>query len=231
MKINENLPVIKQNILKACEKSGRKPEDVTILAVTKTMGTEDINRAIELGIVNVGENRVQEFLSKYDYVDKRANWHIIGHLQKNKVKYIADKVSMIHSVESYDLAKEIDRQCKKHDKIMDVLVEVNVSGEESKSGITPAEAPDFIKSISAFENIRVKGLMTMAPLGAPEEKLTEVFSALKKLSVDIAEKNIDNVSVEILSMGMTNDYEVAIEEGATMVRVGTGIFGERDYTI
>ena len=148
MKIDENLPVIKENIRRACEKCGRDVNDVTILAVTKTMDAQNINRAIELGLVNIGENRVQELLEKYDLVDKRAVWHIIGHLQKNKVKYIADKVSMIHSVESFELAKEIDKQCKKFGRVMDILVEVNVSGEESKSGISPDEAKDFVREIS-----------------------------------------------------------------------------------
>jgi len=224
MKIDENLPHIKENILKACEKCKRKPEDVTILAVTKTMGVEDINRAIELGIVNVGENRVQEFLSKYDDVDKRAIWHIIGHLQKNKVKYIADKVSMIHSVDSYDLAKEIDRQCKKHNKVMDVLIEVNVSGEESKGGIKPSEAIGLIREVAHLQNVRVKGLMTMAPLDAPEEELHEVFSGLYKLSGDIAKEEIEGVTMDCLSMGMSNDYVIAIEENATMIRLGRSLF-------
>lgn len=224
MKIDENLPVIKENILKACEKSGRKPEDVTILAVTKTMDAQNINRAIELGIVNVGENRVQELLSKYDDVDKRAVWHLIGHLQKNKVKYIADKVSMIHSVDSYELAKEIDRQCKKHNRVMDVLVEVNVSGEESKGGITPLEAPELVKNISQFENIRIKGLMTMAPLEAKEEELQSVFSGLYKLSVDIEKEKINNVTMQHLSMGMSNDYVTAIMENATIIRLGRCLF-------
>lgn len=224
MKIDENLPVIKENIRRTCEKCGRNPEDITILAVTKTMDAENINRAIELGLVNIGENRVQELLSKYDSVDKRAVWHIIGHLQKNKVKYIADKVSMIHSVESEELAKEIDRQCRKHGRVMDILVEVNVSGEESKSGISPAEALEFVRKISVLENVRVKGLMTMAPLDAGEEELHEIFSDLYKISVDISAEKLDNVTMDCLSMGMSNDYTAAIEENATIVRLGRCLF-------
>ncbi len=224
MKIDENLPVIKENIKLACEKAGRNPEDITILAVTKTMDAANINRAIELGLTHIGENRVQELLSKYDEVDKRAVWHIIGHLQKNKVKYIADKVSMIHSVESADLAGEIDKQCKKHNKIMDILVEVNVSGEESKSGIAPSEVSAFIKEISPLSNIRIKGLMTMAPLGAEEEYLHEIFSNLYNISVDISAEKLDNVTMECLSMGMSNDYMTAIEENSTIVRLGRCLF-------
>ena len=224
MKIDENLPVIKENIKRACEKCARDVNDVTILAVTKTMDAQNINRAIELGLVNIGENRVQELLEKYDLVDKRAVWHIIGHLQKNKVKYIADKVSMIHSVESFELAKEIDKQCKKFGRIMDILVEVNVSGEESKSGISPDEAIDFVREISVFENIRVKGLMTMAPLEASEEELHEIFSGLYNISVDISREKLDNVTMECLSMGMSNDYITAIEENSTIVRLGRCLF-------
>lgn len=224
MKIDENLPVIKENIALACKKVGRDPKDVTILAVSKTMDAANINRAIELGIVNIGENRVQELLSKYDEVDKKAVWHIIGHLQKNKVKYIADKVSMIHSVESFDLAKEIDKQSQKYGKVMDILVEVNISGEESKSGINPSDAVAFVKEISKFKNIRVKGLMTMAPLGAEDEELHSIFSSLHKLSADIAKEKFDNVTMDTLSMGMSNDYIQAIEENSTIVRLGRCLF-------
>ena len=228
--IEHNLNIIKNNVKSACELSGRNPEDVLILAVTKKRSVEEINRAIELGITDIGENRVQELLEKYDNVSKNVRWHIIGHLQTNKVKYIADKVCMIHSVDSVKLAEEIDRRCKKLGRVMDILIEIN-SGEENKDGIVPADSFGIIKEISNLTNVKIKGLMTMAPLGADEKKLTEVFSALYKLSVDIKAKNIDNVSMDILSMGMTGDYMVAIEEGATMVRVGTGIFGERNYNV
>ena len=181
MGIKENLLEIKEKIVASCEKSGRNPEDVTILAVTKTIDAERINEAVSLGLHDLGENRVQELLSKYEDVKGDVRWHIIGHLQSNKVKYIADKVCMIHSVESLSLAKEIERQCAKIDKIMDILVEVNVSGEESKSGITPAEAEDFIREVSKFEHIRVKGLMTMAPFDAKDEELHQIFSNLYKI--------------------------------------------------
>ena len=179
---------------------------------------------MSLGLHDLGENRVQELLSKYEDVKGDVRWHIIGHLQSNKVKYIADKVCMIHSVESLSLAKEIERQCAKLDKIMDILVEVNVSGEQSKSGITPAEAEDFIREVSKFEHVRVKGLMTMAPFDAKDEELHQIFSNLYKISVDISSKKLDNVIMECLSMGMTGDYEIAVEENSTIVRIGTGLF-------
>ncbi len=224
MSIKENLDIIKQNIEKACVKSGRDSKDVLILAVTKTIDPERINEAVSLGLNDLGENRVQELLEKYDKIKGDVRWHLIGHLQTNKVKYIVDKVCMIHSVESLSLAKEIEKQCAKKDRIMDILVEVNVSGEESKSGITPEETEDFIREISAFSHIRVKGLMTMAPFGAKDVELREIFSKLYKISVDISQKKLDNISMECLSMGMTGDYEVAVEENSTIVRIGTGLF-------
>ena len=224
MSIKENLLEIRQKIDAACERTGRNPEDVTILAVTKTIDADRINEAVSLGLHDLGENRVQELLSKYEDVKGDVRWHIIGHLQSNKVKYIADKVCMIHSVESLSLAREIERQCAKIDKIMDILVEVNVSGEQSKSGITPDEAEDFIREVSKFEHIRVKGLMTMAPFDAKDEELHQIFSNLYKISVDISSKKLDNVIMECLSMGMTGDYEIAVEENSTIVRIGTGLF-------
>ncbi len=223
MSIETNLNKIKQNIALACEKSGRNQDEVTILAVTKKRSADEINKAISLGIVNIGENRVQELLEKYDKVDTGAVWHIIGHLQTNKVKYIADKVSVIHSVDSLKLALEIDRQCKKINKVMDIFIEVN-SGEENKNGIAYDEVFDLIEETSKLKNIKIKGLMTMAPLGADENTLRDVFSSLYKLSVDIAAKKYDNVSMEHLSMGMSNDYTVAVKEGATIIRPGRSLF-------
>lgn len=224
MSIESNLLEIKENIRKACERSGRDPKEVTILAVTKTIDANRINEAVSLGLTDLGENRVQELLSKYDEVKGDVRWHLIGHLQKNKVKYIADKVVMIHSVESMSLCEEIERQCAKIGKVMDILIEVNVSGEESKSGIKPSEVYDFVYKASRYEHIRVKGLMTMAPFEAKNEELHQIFSNLYKISVDISRKKLDNVSMECLSMGMTNDYIQAVEENSTIVRVGTGLF-------
>ncbi len=223
MSIKENLIKIKENIAAACEKSGRNPEDVLILAVTKTRSAEEINEAISLGITDIGENRVQELMSKYDDVEKNVRWHIIGHLQTNKVKYIADKVCMIHSVDSQKLAEEIDRQCKKIGKVMDILIEVN-SGEENKNGISYDDVYDLIDKASHLENVRIRGLMTMAPLAAEEAEIRKVFSDLHKLSVDIASKKYDNVSMEYLSMGMSGDYALAVEEGATIIRPGRSLF-------
>lgn len=224
MGIKENLDVIKNNISLACKKSGRSEAEVTVLAVTKTRSAEEINRAIELGITDIGENRVQELMNKYADVKSGVRWHLIGHLQTNKVKYIADKVSMIHSVDSLKLAREIDRQCAKLGKVMDILIEVN-SGEENKAGIPYSDADELIKEASALENIRIMGLMTMAPLGADETKLREVFSNLYNLSVDIDGKKYDNVSMKELSMGMSGDYMTAIEEGSTIIRPGRALFG------
>ena len=224
MSIQENYEKIKLNIKKACEKSRRKAEDVTILAVTKTRSADEINEAIALGITDIGENRVQELLSKYDDVSKNVRWHIIGHLQTNKVKYIADKVSMIHSVDSFRLALEINSRCEKLSKVMDILIEIN-SGEENKDGIDVQNADELIKEISRLENVRIRGLMTMAPLGADEETLRRVFTNLKNLSVDIEAKKYDNVDMNVLSMGMSGDYETAIECGSTLIRPGRSLFG------
>lgn len=223
MSIKDNLEKIRQNVAKACAECGRNPEDVLILAVTKTRTADEINEAIRCGITDIGENRVQELLAKYDDVDPSARWHIIGHLQTNKVKYIADKVSMIHSVDSLKLAEEIDRRCRSIGKVMDVLIEIN-SGEENKDGIDPSGVYELIEEASSLKNISIKGLMTMAPLGADQETLTKVFSALYNLSVDIKAKKYDNVSMDTLSMGMSGDYVDAVRCGATIIRPGRTLF-------
>lgn len=223
MSIKDNLEKIRQNVAKACAQCGRNPDDVLILAVTKTRTADEINEAIRCGITDIGENRVQELLAKYDDVDPSARWHIIGHLQTNKVKYIADKVSMIHSVDSLKLAEEIDRRCRSIGKVMDVLIEIN-SGEENKDGIDPSGVYELIEEASSLKNISIKGLMTMAPLGADQETLTKVFSALYNLSVDIKAKKYDNVSMDTLSMGMSGDYVDAVRCGATIIRPGRTLF-------
>ncbi len=228
--ISENLNSVRAEIKRTAEAFGRNPEDITLIAVTKTYGADLINESISSGVTDIGENRVQEVMEKYDSV-KPVKWHLIGHLQKNKVKYIIDKAELIHSVESFDLAKEIDRQAKKIDKIQKVLIEVNVSGEESKFGILPTECEKLCRDIAEnFENVKIEGLMTVAPYTDDTGLLRNVFTGLRDLSAEIASKNIKNVDMNELSMGMTNDYQLAIECGATMVRVGTGIFGKRDYT-
>lgn len=228
--LRENLQNVEKQICAACEASGRRREDVTLISVSKTKPVETLKEAYDLGARIFGENKVQELADKYEALPKDIHWHMIGHLQRNKVKYIIDKVDLIHSVDSVKLAETIDKEAKKHNLTANILIEVNVAKEDSKFGIFPEDVDAFIKEISHFTNIHVLGLMTIAPFVENPEENRNIFEELRKLSVDIASKNIDNITMSVLSMGMTNDYGVAIEEGATMVRVGTGIFGERDYS-
>lgn len=229
--LKEQLEEVEQKIQSACERAGRKREEVTLIAVSKTNPVPVLKEAYDLGVRVFGENKVQEFTGKYEVLPKDICWHLIGHLQTNKVKYIIDKAALIHSVDSLKLAETIEREAAKKNCVAQILVEVNVAEEESKFGLKVDEVIPFIEKISVFEHIKVCGLMTIAPFVENPEDNRPVFSNLQKLSVDIKEKNIDNINVSILSMGMTNDYEVAIEEGATMVRVGTGIFGARNYAV
>lgn len=229
MSIAENLADIEQRITAAAEKSGRKRGDILLLAVTKTIDTERINEAVELGYKSLGENRVQEIMDKYDKI-QGVDWHLIGHLQTNKVKYIADKVKMIHSVDSLKLGEEISKRCSNCGRVMDILVEVNIAGEEAKHGVPPEEAENLAVELAKLPNLHIKGLMTVAPYDPEPENNRKYFRIMRKIFVDIQAKNYDNIDMEFLSMGMTNDYETAIEEGANIVRIGTGIFGARDYT-
>ncbi len=229
MMLKENLKNVEEKIKKACTDAGRKREEVTLIAVSKTKPLDTLKEAYDLGVRVFGENKVKELVDKYDALPKDIHWHMIGHLQRNKVKYIIDKVDLIHSVDSLRLAEAIEKEAAKRGITVNILIEVNVAGEESKFGLAPEAVDEFVEAVAQFEHIRVKGLMTIAPFVENPEENRSVFTALKKLSVDIAKKNVDNVNVSMLSMGMTNDYQTAIEEGATMVRVGTGIFGERDY--
>lgn len=229
--IVENIKQVEENIKQACEKVGRNPEEVTLIAVSKTKPYTAIEEALPSGILDYGENKVQELCDKFDILPKNIRWHMIGHLQRNKVKYIVDKVYMIHSVDSLRLAEEISKEAVKRGIIVNILIEVNVAGEESKFGVTPEDTPGLVQEISHLPGILVRGLMTIAPFVENAEDNRIFFSALKKLYVDITNKNIDNVRMDYLSMGMTGDYEVAIEEGASFVRVGTGIFGERSYQV
>ena len=229
MDLQENLQQVEANICKACENAGRKRSDVTLIAVSKTKPVEMLQTVYDLGPRDFGENKVQEMCEKMEVLPKDIRWHMIGHLQRNKVKYIVGQVALIHSVDSYRLAEEINIQAKKKNIIVPILVEVNIAHEESKFGISEEDAIQLVEEIAELENVRIKGLMTIAPYVENAEDNRLYFRKIKDLSVDIAAKNIDNVSMEILSMGMTGDYEVAIEEGATMVRVGTGIFGARNY--
>lgn len=224
--IKDNLNIVRDKIKKACDKASRPYEDVTLLAVSKTKPIEYIKSAVMCEQFSYGENKVQEIIDKYESMPE-LDWHMIGHLQTNKVKYIVDKVSLIHSVESVKLANTINKEAIKKDVVVDVLVEVNVAKEDSKFGIDIEQCEDFIREISQFSNIRVKGLMTIAPFVQDPEENRVHFRKLKEVFVDINNKKIDNVNMDVLSMGMTNDYEVAIEEGSTLVRVGTGIFGLR----
>ncbi len=227
--LKDNLREVKANIAAACAKAGRNTDDVTLIAVSKTKPVSMLEEIYAEGVRTFGENKVQELTEKYEELPKDIKWHMIGHLQRNKVKYIVDKVALIHSVDSYRLAEEINIQAKKHQVTVPVLIEVNVAGEDTKFGVRPEETLQLVEEIASLENVRIQGLMTIAPFVDDPEENRVHFRRLKQLSVDIASKNIDNVHMEILSMGMTNDYMVAVEEGATMVRVGTGIFGARNY--
>lgn len=227
----KNLQNVERNIVEACKKANRSREEVTLIAVSKTKPVELLQEAYELGVRHFGENKVQELTDKYPQIPCDMNWHMIGHLQRNKVKQVIDKAVLIHSVDSIRLAEAIETEAAKKGIVVNILLEVNVAEEESKFGMSIEEVLPAIEQISKLSHVKIKGLMTIAPFVENAEENRPVFALLKKLSVDIAAKNIDNVDVSILSMGMTNDYQVAIEEGATMVRVGTGIFGEREYRL
>ena len=229
--IVKNLEQIHKTIEDTCSQCGRASKDVTLIAVSKTKPVEMIWQAYNAGIRDFGENKVQEMCDKMEQLPKDIRWHMIGHLQTNKVKYLIGKTALIHSVDSYKLACEIEKQAAKQDCIMDILIEVNIAEEETKFGLSEEDVIDLVKQIAQLPHVRIKGLMTVAPYVVDSEENRAFFRKIKQLSVDIDNQNIDNVSMNILSMGMTGDYMVAIEEGATMVRVGTGIFGERNYNI
>ena len=226
----ENYEQVVANVKKACERSGRNFQDITIIAVSKTKPLSDVEELLSHGVMEFGENKVQEMVDKYEHVSKPVHWHLIGHLQTNKVKYIVDKVYLIHSVDSLRLAEEISREAVKKQVEVNILIEVNVAQEESKFGTTTEETEKLVRDISFLPSVHIKGLMTIAPFVEDPEENRTYFRKLRQLAVDIGNKNIDNVSMSILSMGMTGDYTVAVQEGATIVRVGTGIFGERDYS-
>ncbi len=225
----ENLAEVERKVCEACKRAGRSRSEVTLIAVSKTKPVSMIEELLPGGTRDFGENKVQELCEKYEQLPKDIRWHLIGHLQRNKVKYVVDKACLIHSVDTLRLAQTISEEAVKRQMIVPILVEVNVAGEESKFGVSPKDTEDLIREIAKLPAIFVQGLMTIAPFVTDPEENREYFVNLKKLSVDIKSKNIDNVYMNVLSMGMTGDYEVAIEEGATMVRVGTGIFGERNY--
>jgi len=223
--IKNNLEIVNEKMKKAALKVNRNPEEIKLVAVTKTATTEQIKEAINAGVKIIGENRVQDAKEKYQILTADIEWHLIGHLQTNKTKYAVEIFNCIHSVDSIKLAQEIDKRSKQFEKKIDVLVEVNVSGEETKYGIKPEEVEPFLKEISEFPEIRVRGLMTIAPIVEDKEEVRPYFRKLRELSEEIKSKNIGNVKMDWLSMGMTEDFEIAIEEGANMVRIGRGIFG------
>lgn len=229
--IKDNLAEVKENIVSACQRAGRDSQEVTLIAVSKTKPVAMLQEAYAAGARDFGENKVQELMDKFPQLPEDIRWHMIGHLQRNKVKYIVDKVYLIHSVDSLRLAEEISLQAQKKKVEVNILIEVNVAQEESKFGTATQDAMELVEAIAKLPALHIKGLMTIAPFVEDSELNREYFQKLKQLSVDISRKNIDNVSMSILSMGMTGDYTVSVEEGATHVRVGTGIFGERNYNI
>jgi pyridoxal phosphate enzyme (YggS family) len=227
--IKDNLDQVEEVISSECEKAGRRRDDVTLIAVSKTKPVEMLRVAYDYGCRDFGENKVQELVDKYEVLPKDIRWHMIGHLQTNKVKYIVDKAYLIHSVDSLKLAQEISKEAVKKNVTANILIEVNVANEETKFGTTCDEVKDLVREIAKLPNIFIKGLMTIAPIVENAEENRAFFSKLNELAVDIDKENIDNVNMSSLSMGMTGDYPVAVSEGATFVRVGTGIFGARDY--
>lgn len=227
--LKENLTEVEANVQTACEKSSRDRKDVTLIAVSKTKPAAMLQEIYDAGVRDFGENKVQEICEKYDQLPHDIRWHMIGHLQRNKVRQIIDKVCMIHSVDTYRLAEEINIQAKKHNLVMPVLIEVNIAQEDTKFGVRKEDAILLAEEISHLTNVQVQGLMAVAPYVDNPEDNRKYFQEIKQLAVDIKNKNLDNVLMCKLSMGMTGDYAVAIEEGASMVRVGTAIFGARDY--
>lgn len=225
--IADAIAQIQLEIRAAQARSALAAAEVLLLAVTKTVAADRINEAIACGITAIGENKVQELLAKYDQVVKTVDWHLIGHLQTNKVKYIIDKVGMIHSLDSMDLAAEINKRAARIDRVMPVLVQVNVADEDSKFGIAPAETISFIQEASRFAHLRIQGLMTIGPLTAERESIRPVFRQLRALKEQVAAMDMAGVEMNYLSMGMTHDYQIAVEEGANILRIGSGIFGSR----
>ena len=228
--LKDALIEVENNILDACERSGRNPEEVTLIAVSKTKSVEMLQEVYNEGIRDFGENYVQELADKIEIMPKDIRWHMIGHLQRNKVKYLVGKVACIHSVDSLRLAEVINERSIKLGVVTKIMAEVNIAGEESKFGFTRDEVFDFAEKVSTMEGVKLVGLMTSAPYVNDPEENRQYFREMKSLSVDINEKNINNINITELSMGMTNDYIVAVEEGATHVRVGTAIFGARNYS-
>lgn len=229
--IVDDLHEVQENVLNACKRANRNPDEVTLIAVSKTKPVSMLEEVYADGVRNFGENKVQELCDKYEVLPKDIRWHMIGHLQRNKVKYLIGKTCLIHSVDSVRLAETIEHEAAKKDTIMSILIEVNVAQEDSKFGLHVEEVMEMVETISKMPHIRIEGLMTIAPFVDDAEENRTIFRQLKQLSVDIGSKNMNNVNMNGLSMGMSGDYQVAIEEGATLVRVGTSIFGRRNYQV
>ena len=227
MMIKEQLEEVRERVNAACLRAGRDPKSVTLIAVSKTKPAQAVQEAYEAGARDFGENKVQEILQKQPALPQDIRWHMIGHLQRNKVHQVIGKAVLIHAVDSLRLAEQIEQEAAKRNLDVDVLLEINVAKEESKYGFFLEDAEEAIRRISALPHVHIRGLMTIAPFVENPEENRGIFQKLYQFSVDINDKNIDNVTMGVLSMGMTGDYEVAVEEGATMVRVGTGIFGVR----
>ncbi len=227
--LEENIKTIEARIARACQKAGRNREDIVLVAVTKTVDAAIVNRSIALGITQIGENKPQEIVRKHDLIDKAVAWHMIGHLQSNKVKTIIDKVSLIHSVDRLSVVKEIEKRAANINRVVDVLIQVNIGEESQKSGIDVAGVKALLEHIESCQHIRVVGLMCIAPYFYDAEEVRPYFRQMKKIFDEIKTMPLQRGKIEILSMGMTNDFEVAIEEGATMIRVGTGLYGARNY--
>ena len=227
--IKESIQQVRDNIAQACKEAGREPSEVTLICVSKTKPDEAIMEAYEAGERVFGENKVQELVGKIERLPKDIHWHLIGHLQRNKVKYIVGKVDLIHSVDSFRLAEEINIRAKKVNVIQPILVEINIGEEATKYGVALEDAKELVRAISQLDAVKVSGIMCIAPYVVDPEENRELFHKIKELALDIENEKIHNVDMGILSMGMTNDYVVAVKEGTTMVRVGTAIFGERSY--
>lgn len=242
--IQANLRDVEARIQAACERSGRRREEITLIAVSKTKPLSDVEEAMSCGMSVFGENKVQEMMDKQEQLSARRErgelsedilnvapeWHMIGHLQTNKVKYLMGRTALIHSVDSLRLAEAIERESEKAGVVTPILLEINMAGENSKFGLLPEQTEELARKISAFSHVKLRGLMTVAPFTEDPEENRQYFRQMRKLLIDINSKNIDNVTMDVLSMGMTGDYEIAVEEGATCIRVGTGIFGVRNYT-
>ena len=229
MRIADNLKIVQHRIQEALQKSDDPSKKVDLIAVTKTVPVSRIQEAVSEGITQIGENKVQEILAKFDEIDAQVKWHMIGHLQRNKVKYIIDKVSLIHSVDSVSLLQEINRRAEMNHHVMQCLLQVNVSGETSKYGVDPSEIDHILQAIERLQSVKIIGLMTMAPYFDNPEKSRDCFKRLHAIYQELKARELQQVEMKILSMGMSNDFEIAVQEGSTMVRIGSALFGERDY--